>query len=307
MQSPHPSSRQAPPAPRQLSGLSEIAPDFDVLLCDVWGVIHNGVAHFPKAIDALQHFRAQGGTVIFITNAPRSGAKVISFLDKLSVPHDAYDAVVSSGDVTVSLIAERGTKRPMHLGPDYDSPLFDAAAKLLGHMPHFAPLDTADYVVCTGLLDDRTETPADYAGQLAQMRRRNLDFICANPDIVVQVGDGLIYCAGALAEAYEALGGHVIQAGKPHAPIYARALEEAARLRGKIPASARVLAIGDAMHTDIKGAQRQSLATLFVTSGIHRAELHTAEAPSELDAAAFRQFFENTGFAPMAATTELAW
>lgn len=293
--------------PRYLNGLSEIAADYDVLLCDVWGVIHNGVAHFPKATDALQRFRANGGTVILITNAPRPSAKVVSFLDKLSVPRDAYDAVVSSGDVTVSLIAERQTQSLMHLGPAYDNALFDAAADVLGHAPHFAPLETADYVVCTGLLDDRIETPADYTGQLAAMRRRNLDFICANPDIVVQVGDTLIYCAGALAEAYEALGGTVIQAGKPYAPIYQRALQEAARLRGKIPDSARVLAIGDAMHTDIKGAQRQSLATLFVTSGIHRAELHAAEVPSELDAAAVRQFFEDTGFAPMAAITELRW
>lgn len=307
MQSSHSSSKLEPSAPHHLRGLSDIAADYDVLLCDVWGVIHNGVAHFAKAIDALQRFRAKGGTVILITNAPRPSAKVIGFLDKLRVPHDAYDAVVSSGDVTVSLIAERGTKSLMHLGPAYDSALFDAAAKVLGHPLHFVPLDAADYVVCTGLLDDRTETPADYAKPLARMRQRNLDFICANPDIVVQVGDKLIYCAGALAEAYEALGGYVIQAGKPYAPIYARALEEAARLRGKIPDSARVLAIGDAMHTDIKGAQRLSLATLFVTSGIHRAELHAAAAPSELDAAAVRQFFEDTGFAPMAAITELAW
>lgn len=306
MQMSFPSSRSAA-VPHRLRGLSEIADHYDVLLCDVWGVIHNGIIHFAKAADALQRFRAKGGTVVLITNAPRPGAKVLGFLDRLGVPRAAYDALVSSGDVTVSLIVERGAQSLTHIGPARDRSLFEAAAAISGAPLRLEPLETADYVVATGLFNDETETPADYAARFELMRKRGLDFICANPDIVVEVGDKLLYCAGALAEAYEALGGTVIQAGKPYPQIYARALAEAARLSGKVLDLTRVLAIGDAMHTDIKGAQSQSLATLFVTSGIHRAELHAAREPSEADAAAFRQFFEATGFTPTAAIEELAW
>ncbi|MGB8279202.1 MAG: TIGR01459 family HAD-type hydrolase [Methylovirgula sp.] len=294
-------------APKLVAGLREIAQNYDVILCDVWGVIHNGVAHFPKAVEALSRFRAEGGTVMLITNAPRPRRKVTDFLDALGVPRTAYDGLVSSGDVTVSLILERGDQPLAHIGPAQDRSLFAAAEELSGRAVRFASLEEAGFVVCTGFFDADKERPEDYAARLDLMRRRDLDFICANPDIVVEVGDTLVYCAGALAEAYAAIGGRVIQAGKPYPPIYARALNEAGRLAGKNLDRARVLAIGDAMHTDIKGAQGQSLATLFVTSGIHRAELHAETQPSELDAAAFRQFFENTGFAPTAAIAELIW
>ncbi|MGO9133730.1 MAG: TIGR01459 family HAD-type hydrolase [Methylovirgula sp.] len=298
---------QGPKAPHLLRGLSEVAKNYDVILCDVWGVVHNGVAHFPRAVDALMRFRTDGGTVVLITNAPRPRDKVIGLLDKLAVPHAAYDGLVSSGDVTVSLIAERGDQALTHIGPEHDKSLFVAAEVATGRAVRFAELEATDYVVCTGLFDPEAETPGDYAERLALMQRRGLDFICANPDIVVEVGETLTYCAGALAEAYAGIGGSVVQAGKPYPQIYARALAEAARLRGKSFDPARVLAIGDAMHTDIKGAQAQSLAALFVTSGIHRAKLHAAGAPSECDAAAFRQFFEDTGFAPTLAITELTW
>jgi HAD superfamily hydrolase (TIGR01459 family) len=303
--------------PQLLGGLHEIADNYDVILCDVWGVIHNGVTHFPKAAEALTRFRAKGGVVVLITNAPRPHGKVIEFMDVLGVPRSAFDGLVSSGDVTVSLILERGDRPLAHIGPAQDRSLFDAAKDLSGKPVQFAGLEAADYVVCTGLFDADKERVDDYAARLDLMRRRDLEFICANPDIVVEVGTTLVYCAGALAEAYEAIGGRVIQAGKPYPPIYQRALADAARFAGKPFDLSRVLAIGDAMHTDIKGAQAQSLDALFVTSGIHRAKLHEAElngaelhadAPSaELDAAAFRQFFEDTGFAPRTAIAHLIW
>jgi HAD superfamily hydrolase (TIGR01459 family) len=293
-------------SPLLLRGLADIAGNYDVILCDVWGVIHNGVARFPQAVDALSRFRAKGGTVILITNAPRPRDKIIDFLDALGVAHAAYDGLVSSGDVTVSLILDRGDQPLAHLGPAQDRSLFAVVEAMSGRAVRFADLAKAAFVVCTGLDDADKETPEDYAARLSLMARHNLDFICANPDIVVEVGDRLIYCAGALAEAYAALGGPVIQAGKPYPPIYERALAAAARCSGKSVDRARVLAIGDAMHTDIKGGQSQALATLFVTSGIHRGELHRAAA-SALDAAAFRQFLESSGFAPTAAIAELVW
>ncbi len=294
-------------APKLLAGLGEIAPAYDVILCDVWGVIHNGIAHFPKAAEALTRFRAAGGRVMLITNAPRPHQKVIGFLDSLGVPRTAYDGLVSSGDVTVSLILERDDQPLAHIGPVQDRSLFAAAEELSGRALRFASLEEAGFVVCTGLFDADRETPDDYLQRLDLMRRRDLDFICANPDIVVEVGSTLVYCAGALAKAYAAIGGRVIQAGKPYPPIYLRALAEAAALSGKSLDLSRVLAIGDAMHTDVKGAQGQSLDTLFVTSGIHRAELHGGAQTTELDAAAFRQFLENTGLAPTMAIAELAW
>jgi HAD superfamily hydrolase (TIGR01459 family) len=142
---------------------------------------------------------------------------------------------------------------------------------------------------------------------LARMRAKRLDFVCANPDIVVEIGGELSYCAGAIAERYAALGGKVIQAGKPFAPIY----DQAMRMVGETSGGAaidrsRVLAIGDAMHTDIKGACGQNFASLFVTSGIHREQLHPAKS-AELTRAALRQFADEAGFVPMAAIPELAW
>jgi HAD superfamily hydrolase (TIGR01459 family) len=295
------------PVPPVLTGLADIASNYDVIFCDVWGVIHNGVASFPKAAEALSRFRAKGGTVILITNAPRPGTKVTEFLDALSVPRTAYDALVSSGDVTISLMRARGDLPLAHIGPAQDMSLFTAAEALSGKPLRLVKLEDAEYVVCTGLFDPEMEAPKDYAGRLGLMRQRELDFICANPDIVVEVGDKLVYCAGALAEAYAAVGGRVIQAGKPYPPIYALAFEAAARISGKPIDRARVLAIGDAMHTDIKGAREQALATLFVTTGIHRSELHAGPRASDLDAAAFRQFFGEAGFAPTAAITHLGW
>ena len=302
-----PRSQPVSYAPRLLVGLRDIAQDYDVLLCDIWGVIHNGAVYFLQAVDALSRFRAKGGTVVLITNAPRPRGHVIDFLDELGVPRAAYDGLVSSGDITVSLILARGDQPLAHIGPMQDRSLFAAAEDLSGRAVRFAGLEDAGFVVCTGFFDADQEILDDYLPRLDLMRRRGLDFICANPDIVVEVGDTLVYCAGALAEAYAALGGRVIQAGKPYPPIYARALGEAAVLSGKAIDLTRVLAIGDAMHTDIKGAQAQALNSLFVTSGIHRAELHGGPRATELDAAAFRQFFENTGFAPTMASPELIW
>src|SRR5690348_3620182 len=173
----------SPALPPLLTGLRQIASDYDVILCDVWGVIHNGVARFPAAIEALSRFQAAGGIVILITNAPRPGSQVVKFLDKLEVPRSAYDALVSSGDVTVSLIRARGDQPLAHIGPAQDRSLFFAAEELSGRPVCFAGLDEAAYVVCTGLFDPDNEAPEDYAERLAAMQRCNLDFICANPDI----------------------------------------------------------------------------------------------------------------------------
>jgi HAD superfamily hydrolase (TIGR01459 family) len=284
--------------PRFIEHIAPLARDYDVLLCDVWGVVHNGLTAFPEACAALSEFRAGGGSAILITNAPRPGSAVKRMLDRLGVPHTAYDAITSSGDVTRGIVAARRGQRVFHLGPERDQPIFE------GLDVTFAPLMQADYVVCSGLFDDTTETPDSYRDMLAKMRERALFMVCANPDIVVERGATLVYCAGALADAYAALGGEVLYCGKPHAPIYRSALGEAATVRGEAPPLSRVLAVGDSVRTDLKGAAAFGLDSLFVISGIHAGESGGRDAP---DLAALGAMFGAAGVAPKAVTAGLSW
>ena len=276
-----------------------LARDYDVLLCDVWGVVHNGLAAFPAACEALMRFRAGGGTAILITNAPRSGEAVARILDRLKVPREAYDAITSSGDVTRGIVKARLLQSVFHLGPERDLSIF------AGLDVRFAPAEAADYVVCSGLFDDTTETPESYRDLLTALLARSLLMVCANPDIIVERGDTLVYCAGALADAYAARGGEVLYCGKPHAPIYELALATAAAQRGgKAQRPQRVLAIGDSVRTDLKGAAALGLDCMFVTSGIHAEEYGSREAP---DLAALNAMFAAAGVAPRGVMRELVW
>jgi HAD superfamily hydrolase (TIGR01459 family) len=277
---------------------SLLAPGYDVVFADVWGVVHNGVAAFPEACDALTLFRAGGGTVILITNAPRPGEVVMRMLDRLGVARAAYDGIVSSGDLTRAVVAERPGKTVFHLGPERDRSIF------AGLDVAFADLAAADYMVCSGLFDDETETPESYRELLGAAARRNLFMVCANPDVVVERGEKLVYCAGALADLYATLGGEVLYAGKPHAPIYDAALARAGEVRGALPARARVLAIGDSVRTDLKGAAGFGIDCLFVTAGIHAEELGGRASP---DLAALGDIFATAGLAPRAVTHRLVW
>jgi len=285
--------------PNIIERFEPLARDYDALFCDVWGVVHNGMAAFPAACEALTRFRAGGGTAILITNAPRPDAAVARILDRLGVPREAYDAITSSGDVTRGIVEKRRGERVFHLGPERDKPIF------AGLDISFAPLEGADYVVCSGLFDDTIETPETYRGMLAAMRARSLFMVCANPDIVVERGDALVYCAGALADAYAALGGEVLYCGKPHAPIYETALATASALRGgRTPPLARVLAIGDSVRTDLAGAKAFGVDSVFVVSGIHAEELGGRKAP---DLGALNPLFAAAGVTPRAVMRGLKW
>ncbi len=277
---------------------STLAGDYDAVLSDVWGVIHNGIAATVPACDALTRFRERGGTVILITNAPRPGEVVTTFLDRLAVPRSAYDGIVSSGDVTRAVMAERPDKAVFHIGPPRDLPIFDGLGL------RFVALDQADYVVCTGLRNDEVETPESYRSELEDLRRRNMFMLCGNPDLVVERGEKLVFCAGALADLYGSLGGEVLYAGKPHPPIYDLALQRVAALRGQRPALERVLAIGDSVRTDLKGANAFGIDCLFVTAGIHADELGERDNP---DAAAVGDIFAKAGVYPKAVMRRLAW
>lgn len=258
-------------APPLIAGLSAFAGDYDVILCDVWGVVHNGIHAFPAACAALGRARAGGASVILVSNAPRPNTAIVTMLDGLGVPRTSYDAIVTSGDVTRTLLAERGKAGVFHLGPDRDLSTYDGLDVVLG------PLESSDVVVCTGLFDDNVETPDDYAEMLAQMKARDLPFICANPDLVVERGDQLVYCAGAIAKAYEDVGGKTVYCGKPYLPIYETALALAQKLRAGPVDKARVLGIGDALRTDIAGANGAGFDSLFIAGGIHAAELKAVD------------------------------
>lgn len=284
--------------PPLIPHFSTLAPDYDVLLCDIWGVVHNGVVAFPHACDTLMRVRARGATVVFITNAPRPSEVVARQLEKLHVPRETYDAIVSSGDVTRAVVGQRSGQSLFHMGPERDHSIFT------GLNVQFAPLEKADYVVCSGLDDDDSETPDDYRARLETMLARKVFMVCGNPDVVVERGDKLVYCAGSVADLYATMGGEVLYAGKPYRPIYEMALAKAELAAGRKPLLRRVLAAGDSVRTDLKGARTIGVDFLFVTSGIHAEELGGRERP---DTGALNSVFAAAGETPKAVMRELVW
>jgi HAD superfamily hydrolase (TIGR01459 family) len=288
-----------------IAGLAELAERYDVVLCDIWGVVHDGVWHFPGAAEALRRFRARGGIVILVTNAPRPRQPILAQLRQLGVPNVAFDSVVTSGDVTLTLMAERGNAPLNHIGPPRDLSLLEGLRDQFGLTPALVELDAATYVLCTGLDDQANEALGPYERILETTIKRGLTMICANPDIVVHSGERLIYCAGALAQRLEQLGGTAVYAGKPHAPIYERALAEAVRVSGRVVERNRVLAIGDAFATDIRGAAEQGLDALLVTHGIHRDRLH--DASGAFVPSAYAELAGVSRAEPRAAIERLVW
>lgn len=246
---------------KRTSRLADITPDYDVVLCDVWGVVHNGARAFPQACEALAGARKDGKTVILLTNSPRPWRSVERQVEALGVPKEAFDRIVTSGDVTRKLIAE-GPSRIFFLGPERDHVL------LSGLDVDTVDEEEAEAVLCTGLFDDETEGPEDYRALLERFHARKLPLICANPDMMVERGDKLVYCAGALAALYAELGGETRISGKPYRPIYEAAMAIARSLSGSAE-KARTLAVGDGIATDVKGAQDYGLDVLYIGAGIH--------------------------------------
>ena len=280
---------------RFIERLRDLVDGVEVILSDIWGVVHNGLESFPEACEALHTYRQRGGTVILITNAPRPANSVQRQLRKLGVADETYDAIVSSGDLTRHFVADHPGKKMFWLGPERDSSIYRGLDAVT------APLEQADYIVCTGLFDDETESAEDYRAMMLQAREHKLPLVCANPDIVVERGDRLIYCAGAVAELYRELGGEVIFYGKPHRPIYERAMALAAERRGRPTTLDRVLAIGDSVRTDLTGALGFGIDCLFLTRGIHSEQF---EGIDQLDPASVKELF---GHPPRALMRELKW
>lgn len=285
--------------PLHVEGLQSLAEKYDLILCDVWGVLHNGIKAYESASDALTRFRAKGGRVVLVSNAPRPGASVGTQLDGFQVPRSAYDAIVTSGDLTRLAIQERIDRIVHHIGPPRDMPIYG------GLDVRFGSIEEADYVVCSGFDNDEEETVEDYRPQLEAMRRRSLLMVCANPDLVVERGHMILPCAGTIALAYEEMGGEVFYAGKPHRPVYERALTVASDLAGHPIPKERVLAVGDAIRTDIAGAVGFGIDALMIARGIHAQELglHKGDLVSDH----VQDWVDRQPVRPTAFTEVLSW
>jgi HAD superfamily hydrolase (TIGR01459 family) len=281
------------PAIPILSGIAELATDCNAWIVDIWGVMHNGARAFEAAGEACRRFRAQGGIVVLLSNAPRPFSAVIGHMASLGVDPAAYDGGVTSGDATRAMIETRTGQALLHIGPERDKGLF------AGLDVRLVSADAAGGIVCSGLWDDTKETPADYADLFRSLAARRLPMICANPDLVVERGDQLVYCAGALAAAYTQAGGEVRYAGKPYLPIYERTFAVIDALEGAPVPKHRVLAIGDGVDTDLKGAHAAGLRSVFIASGVH--------LPGGLDQGALATLFASRPFRPIAALPTLAW
>ena len=280
-----------------VDSMQDIGKGYRAWFVDIWGVMHNGRTAFPEAAAATSAFRQAGGIVVLLSNSPRPSLAVQEQLREFGVPDGAYDATVTSGDLTRHELGKHAGARVFHLGPERDRAIFDGLDITL------AEPEEAELIVCSGPFNDDVETPDDYTGLLGALAARGLLMICANPDHMVERGHRLVYCAGALAAVYEMLGGKVIYAGKPHVPVYELALETAGRLAGETLDRDRVLAIGDGLKTDIAGAGSFGIDAVFVASGLHA----PGEGGEALDAAHLAELFGQEGRRPIAATRGLQW
>ena len=279
-----------------------MAPAYEAFLVDLWGCVHNGVRPYPGAIDCLRRLRAADKRVVFLSNAPRPAEAVQERLASVGVPEDSFDAIVSSGDATVRALNQRTDpwhaalgKRFFHLGPER------SAAMICAIDGEAVGFEDAEYILNTGPVQDEIETVEDYRGLLERALARRLPMVCANPDIAVMRGERIIPCAGALARAYEAMGGEVRQHGKPHASIFEMAF---ARLGG--PQRARVVMLGDGVATDIAGAEAYGIDSVWIAGGIDGAEVGYAPG-APLHRAKIRAALAAAGVRPSMVIAALVW
>ncbi|MBM3611611.1 MAG: TIGR01459 family HAD-type hydrolase [Alphaproteobacteria bacterium] len=283
---------------RIIDRLCDLSGSYDALFCDIWGCVHDGLSALPEAVAALRDWRARGGLVALVTNSPRPQGVVAEQLARLGVPSDAYDAIATSGDAAQAAMA-RGVagRRVWHLGPPQDSSFFTRAAPDIGPIDTIArvPFEAAEGIVATGLFDDG-DSPEAYRPTLEAAAARGLPLLCANPDIVVDLGPRRIFCAGALAALYTELGGRSLYFGKPHLPIYALARARLAALGGAEMPTRRILAVGDGVATDVEGARRLGIDCLFVSGGLAARDVGTD--PAHPDPERLRGWLASAGAAP---------
>ncbi len=277
-----------------IANLSEISADYAAVFCDLWGCLHNGVTAYPAAVAALQAYRATGGRVVLLTNAPRPKADVMAQLVRMNVPQDAWDVIVTSGQAAqYGMLSGMVGTRVHHIGAEKDMGFFrDFDAEMPKVQIDLVPLDQAQGIICTGLVDDTVETPADYRATLLMAKTLGLPMLCANPDVTVHVGDKLQYCAGALAAEYQAMGGKALYFGKPHPPIYDLARQKLAAMG----VDGAILCIGDGINTDILGAGGEGLDSLYITSGVDHPRF--GPIPAAPDATLLQNFLTEKQLSP---------
>jgi len=285
-----------------ISSLADIAHEYDTLLVDLWGCVHNGVTAYDEAVAALKGFRQGGGTVVLLTNAPRSRQEVAKQLIRMNVPEDAYDTIATSGDsARAAMFRGAVGEKVWFMGQPFDEPFFDEM-ELIEDPVNIQRVDLKDAegIVCCGPFDPMAD-PADNRPQFLYAKQMGLKLLCANPDIVVDRGDTREWCAGALAKLYTEMGGESLYFGKPHPPIYDLARRRLAALDRETDPS-RILAIGDGAHTDIDGAMGEDIDSLFITGGLAAKETKTTHQP---DPDALNAFLQQENISPTFAIGQL--
>ena len=283
-----------------IDSCADLLSRYDVVFCDIWGVMHDGHKAYQGANAAMQRFRQDGGTVILVSNAPVPAERVAEMLRYVGVVDDAWDWIVASGDIALRHIAERGYAKLYAIGPrDRDDALFSRLPEIIDDVTR------VDAIVCSGLDNDQVETAESYRAVLETARSHNIPFVCANPDLVVDVGGTSYLCAGVIGSLYETLGGDVYWAGKPHRSAFDTAMDRAKSIRGEDVPLSRTLVIGDALRTDMRGAKTMGTDALFVAGGIHREDTmkNAKICPAKLES--FLSSEES--FPLVAAMAELRW
>jgi HAD superfamily hydrolase (TIGR01459 family) len=291
---------------RIIDRLSDISDGYDALFCDLWGCVHDGVRAIPSAVDALRAFRDKGGMVVLLTNAPRPRAEVAEQIAGFGVPEDSWDTIATSGDAArVAMFTGAVGSRIYHIGERRDAGFFDPLAIVSDPIAisRTEALSEADGIVCTGPFDPHAD-PETLRPQLLEAKTRGLKLLNANPDIVVDRGETREWCGGAVAQLYERMGGSVLAFGKPHPPVYDMARRRLAEAGGEGIGDDRILAIGDGIQTDVKGAMGEGIDALFVSGGLAAAE--TATTTGRPDAEKLTAFLQREGFDPLYTIGKLA-
>ncbi len=261
--------------------LDEIASRYDAVFCDLWGCLHDGLTAFPEAVEALRGYRAKGGKVVLLTNAPRSRAEVAKQLLRFNVPEDCWDTIATSGDsARVAMFQGAIGNKVWFMGPDRDLTFFEPP-KVVSEPVEITrvPLDEAEGIACLGPFDAYAD-PSVNRPEFLYAKQKGLKLLCANPDLIVDRGEAREWCAGALARLYAEMGGESLYFGKPHPPVYDLARQRLAQI-GKLPPDSRILAVGDGILTDIRGALGEDLDSLFITGGLAREETRTVHQPDQ--------------------------
>ena len=286
--------------PTVINNFSEIAHKYKAIFCDLWGCIHNGKKSYKESLEALCSFKKQGGHVILLTNAPRTRETILQFLKKLGISKEFYDEIVTSGDATqFGLKSGNFGNNFYHIGPKHDRSVFGLEYKFKpnGQNMNLVLISEASCIVCTGLFDDRTETPDDYENIINEGLKRDLPLLCANPDIQVDYGHQRLWCAGAIAENYSKAGGQSVYFGKPYKPIYDLAISKLHKINPSITKS-EIICVGDGIATDILGGTNYSLDTLFVASGLAYKATGIVNGATTPNNSKLNDFFEKNKITP---------